>query len=321
MNPNVTLRQVRAFVVLARTGSFTEAANVLHVTQSALSGLVKELEQVLEVQLVNRTTRRMQLSDVGRGFFPLADKILQDLDGALGEIADLKALKKGIVRIAVPQLMACTLMPEVIAAYTEEHPAVQVRLADCVVEDVLRKVQSGEVDFGIGPERDAAPEIVASLLFEMPFMLVFRKGHPLEKQARIDWADTVRFPFIALQGEFAEKLARELHASSRELTLRPSNEVAFMTTALSMVRTGLGITACLPYAASLVGPFDLNMRLLHNPTLTRRFHVFTRKGRSLSPAAESLLEFLLRFVERHEWSAAAGRPKGHDSPKHKRGCK
>ena len=69
---NVTLRQLRAFCALAHTSSFTEAAGSLHVTQSALSGLIKELEQILGVQVVHRSTRKVQLSEAGREFYPLA---------------------------------------------------------------------------------------------------------------------------------------------------------------------------------------------------------------------------------------------------------
>ena len=92
---NITLRQLRAFVALAQTSSFTDAAANLHVTQSALSGLIKELELALGVQVVNRSTRKVSLSEVGREFYPLVARLLQDLDGALDTISDLKALKRG----------------------------------------------------------------------------------------------------------------------------------------------------------------------------------------------------------------------------------
>lgn len=309
---NVSLRQLRAFTALARSGSFTRAAEALHVTQSALSGLIKELEQGLGVRLVDRSTRKMQLSEIGQGFYPLVEKILHDLDGVLEGIDNLKALKKGIVRIAAPQLMACTLLPEVIAAYRAEHPEVQVRLADCAVESVLARTASGEVDFGIGPERATVPEISAHTLFEMPFMVVFPKKHPLEKLKRVSWSDVVRFPLIALQGQFTERLSLDLHDSVRELRLSPSNEVAFMTTALSMVSANLGVTACLPYAASLVKLHRLQMRLLHEPEVTRKFLVYTRSNASLSPAVASFIEFLFDFVRSHDWSA---RESWHDQAK------
>jgi DNA-binding transcriptional LysR family regulator len=301
---NVSLRQLRAFAALVRSGSFTRAAAALHVTQSALSGLIKELELGLGVRLVDRSTRKIQLSEVGQQFYPLIDKILQDLDGVLDGIDNLKALKKGLVRIAAPQLMACTLLPEVIAAYRALHPEVEIRLADCAVESVLARTANGEVDFGIGPERATASEISARTLFEMPFMVVFPKKHPLEKLPRIGWSDVVRFPLIALQGQFTERLSLDLHDTLRELSLTPSNEVAFMTTALSMVSANLGVTACLPYAASLVRLHRLQMRLLHEPEVTRKFLVYTRSNASSSPAAASFIEFLFDFVQSHHWSAA-----------------
>ena len=87
---NITLRQLRAFCAVVECGSFTRAAQDLSVTQSALSGLIRELEQGLGAQVLYRSTRRVNVSDGGREFYPLACKVLQDLDGALEAMADLR---------------------------------------------------------------------------------------------------------------------------------------------------------------------------------------------------------------------------------------
>ena len=303
MNP--TLRQMRAFVALARTGSFTLAAEFMHVTQAALSGLIKELEATLAVRVVDRSTRRIALTEVGRELYPLFSKMIDDLDGALLDIANHTQLKKGVVRVAAPQLMACTLLPEVIAAYRLDYPDIQVRLVDCAVEHVTPRVFSGEVDVGIGPERDATTQIDATVLFEMPFVMVYPRGHPLEQRARLTWSDLADYPFISLQGQFTERLLMDMHSALREVPLTPSNEVTFMTTALAMVSAGLGVTVCLPYAEPLVRLYQLNMRQLYEPELTRRFFVYRRENRSLSPAAESFIAFLFRYVESHDWTIPA----------------
>ena len=300
MNPS--LRQMRALVALAKTGSFTLAADHLNLTQSALSGQIKELEQLLGMRVVERTTRKAQLSELGRELTPLFDKMLQDLDRAMADIASRKALKQGSVRVAAPQMLSCTLLPEVIAAYRMRYPDVQVRLADSPVEQVSARVFSGEADFGIGPERDATAEIEAQPLFEMPFVVVFPPGHALEQRQRITWADVGQFPFIALQGQFTERLLRDMHVSFRELSLSPTNEVTFMTTALAMVHAGLGITVCLPYAEKMVQLYGMRMRSLEAPALTRRFFVYTRNARALSPAAESFVAFLQEYVAAHQWN-------------------
>lgn len=300
MNP--TLRQMRAFIALARTGSFTLAAQYMHVTQAALSGLIKELEATLGVRVVDRSTRKIALTDVGKELYPLFSKMIDDLDGALLDIANHTQLKKGVVRIAAPQLMSCTLLPEVIAAYRAAYPDIELRLVDCAVENVTARVLSGEVDFGIGPERDQGAQIDAAVLFEMPFVMVFPQGHPLEGRERVTWSDLADYPFISLQGQFTERLLSDMHSALRDVPLNPANEVTFMTTALAMVSVGLGVTVCLPYAAPLVRLYQLHMRELYEPQLTRRFFVYTRENRSPSPAAESFIAFLFKFVEAHDWN-------------------
>lgn len=295
---NVTLRQLRAFVAVARAGSFTLAAEGLFVTQSALSGLVRELEQSLGLRLIDRSTRRIHLSDVGRDLFPLVEKILNDLDGVLNEVVNLKSLKTGTVRVAAPQLMCCTLLPEVIAAFAAQHPGIRIRLVDSPVENVAARVLSGEVDLGIGPERDPNPHVEATTLFELPFMAVMPAGHELARRASVKWSDLAGFPLISLGGPFAERLAADLHAAARDLTVEA--KVSFMSTALSMVSAGMGITVCIPYAASLVRLYSLVMRPLIDPVVTRRFFVLGRSDRSLSPAAQAFRGFLFEEIEKRK---------------------
>jgi DNA-binding transcriptional LysR family regulator len=294
MNP--TLRQMRAFVAVAKTGNFTLAAQYMHVTQSALSGLIKELEQTLGARVVDRSTRRIALTDMGKELVPLFSQMIDDLDRALANIADQAQLRKGIVRVAAPQLMACTLLPQAIAAWRQRHPDVKVSLTDCAVESVTARVLSGEVDCGIGPERDETPELDARLLLDMPFEAVIPPGHPLENRRQLAWSDLAALPFISLRGQFTERLLADMGATLRDATLRPEHEVTFMTTALAMVAAGLGVTVCMPYAAAEVRRHGLLTRPLVDPVLTRRFFVYTRGQRSLSPAADAFVAFLSEYV-------------------------
>jgi DNA-binding transcriptional LysR family regulator len=313
MNP--TLRQMRAFVALAKAGNFTLAAQYMHVTQSALSGLIKELEQTLGVRVVDRSTRRIALTETGNELYPLFSQMIDDLDRALANIADQAQLRKGIVRVAVPQLMACTLLPQVIAAWRTRYPDIGISLSDSPVEAVTTRVLSGETDFGIGPERDSAPQLEARELMEMPFEAVVPPDHALAKRRRLGWSDLTAHPLITLRGQFTERLLADMASGAvdakagnadalRELTLRPAHEVTYMTTALAMVASGLGVTVCMPYAAPLVRLHGLRMLPLAAPVLTRRFFVYTREQRSLSPAAAAFIAFLF------DWVGAAGNPAG-----------
>lgn len=290
---NYTLRQLRAFLAVARTGSFTRAAESLYVTQSALSGLIKELERVLGVRLVDRSSRKVHLTEVGEQLQPLLEAAIQDLDQVLRRVADPLAMQAGVVRVAASQLLASALMPELIAGYQAHHPASRVKLVDSPVESVMARVFSGEAEIGIGPEREPNSDITSTRLFDAPFMVAFPSDHPLAALDRLRWSDLAPYPVITLQGQFTEKLAQDLRAAAPRLKFAPAIEVAYMATALSMVKAGLGVGLCIPYAASLVDLYGLKMRKLGSPEVRRSFEVFTRKGRSLSPAAQGFLDFIV----------------------------
>ena len=309
MNP--TLRQMRAFIALAKTGNFTLAAQYMHVTQSALSGLIKELEQTLGVRVVDRSTRRVMLTATGNELYPLFSQMIDDLDRALANIADQAQLRKGIVRVAVPQLMACTLLPQVIAAWRTRYPDIGISLSDSPVEAVTARVLSGETDFGIGPERDSAPQLEARELMEMPFEAVVPPGHALAARTRLGWQDLAAHPLISLRGQFTERLLADMDGADSlpAVALKPAHEVTYMTTALAMVASGLGVTVCMPYAAPLVQLHGLRMLPLDTPVLTRRFFVYTREQRSLSPAASAFIAFLF------DWVNAGGNPAGAPPPR------
>ena len=292
-NPlHVTLRQLRAFLAVARTGSFTLAAESLYITQSTLSGLVKELEQALGEQLFDRSTRRVHLTAIGESLQPLLDGVIHDLDSMLTHVSDHRNLQTGIVRVAASQLLAATLMPELIAAYQAEFPSIQVRLMDTPVESVMARVFAGEAELGIGPEREPNSDITSTRLFDGPFMAVLPPGHALARRRRLRWADVMTHPIITLQGQFTDRLGQDLRAAAPNLRFAPAAEVSYLTTALSMVRSGLGVGLCIPYAASLVDGYGLQMRPLTDPEVRRSFEVFTRRDRSLSPAARSFLDFI-----------------------------
>ncbi|RYF41651.1 MAG: LysR family transcriptional regulator, partial [Comamonadaceae bacterium] len=160
MTMHVTIRQLRAFVAVVETGSFSEAAKAMSLSQAALSGLVAELENRVGVRLLDRNTRSVALSAVGQAFEPMARRVLATLEDALDSLADLKELRRGIVRVAAPETLSCTLMPELIATYNSNHPDIEVRFEDVPIEAVLTGLLQGNTDVGFGPAGVIADESV-----------------------------------------------------------------------------------------------------------------------------------------------------------------
>src|ERR1700755_3357507 len=111
---NVSIRHLRAFVAISELRSFTLAARRLHVTQSALSLLIRDLERELNVRLMDRGPRGISLTAAGIDFLPPATKVIEDLESAVSGAAQLRDRRRGIVRVSCTPLYASTLVPEVV---------------------------------------------------------------------------------------------------------------------------------------------------------------------------------------------------------------
>jgi len=290
---NVTLRQLRAFHLVAQSGSFTDAAKRLHLTQAALSSLVKELESALGTRLFDRSTRSTKLSPAGLDFLPLAVKVLEDLDFALESSRQLLELKRGNVRVACTPLYASYLLPHAIFQFQAQNPGVQVRLLDSLNEEVLLRLASGEADFAISPQRSSDLDLVEEPLFNDRFLVVCPSHHPLDKRRTTTWSEVLTFPFIAMTKGYMSRLQVDLASHSPALSLQPAYEVSFLTTVLAMVKEGLGITALPAGALTMIKQAGLRSIQVESPVVYRQVSLFTRTGQTLAPAAAELKKFLL----------------------------
>lgn len=297
---SISFRQLRAFVTVARKGSFTSAAESLFLTQSALSGLIKELEQSWEVKLFERTTRRLVLTNIGKELYPRAQQILAQIE-QLNVLAEShRAIHQGHVRVACSQQLAAFLLPELIAEYQLQNPSAHIDIMDCGVENVISLVDNDEADWGIGPEREVRSNIMSENLFDLPFHAVLKKEHRLAKQNTITWDELQHEPLITLKGPFSERLAEQIHVSQQTILERAS-KVNYMSTALSMVNAGLGITICLPYSKKQIDQYDLVMCKMVKPSISRKFYIFQRKSAVLSDAAQHFKDFVMTRLNKGQY--------------------
>lgn len=301
---NISIRQLTAFIKVADNGSFTRASDQMHLTQSAVSGLIKELESSLGIVLFDRTTRQLSLSVVGRHLLPQARRVLNEMQLFENEASSLMSLAQGQVRLAVSQFAASS-MPAVIAQFAKEYPDISVSLLDCSAENVLQHIQDIEVDLGVGTElgfMENEDDIRADLLYELPFCVVMPDNHALAQKNEVTWQDLIDIPLITLQGPFIEQVTAELDETVATHIQQARYKVNFMSTALEMTRQGFGITLCLPYMPEVidwVSANGLQMRSLAQPVKMRRFFIYQRSSRALSPASIAFKQFLHTYFATH----------------------
>lgn len=294
---NITLRQLKAFVAVYQTGSFTKAAEELYLTQSALSSLIKELESTLELRLFERTTRHLEISEMGKNLLPFAYRILNEMTSLVEEIKSFKQIEKGRVRIAISQQLAATKLTQLIATFSANFPNVDIIIYDAGVEEVQELVEVGKADFGIGPERTSNPNLKRQHLFSMPFHIVCPPEHHFANKTSLSWDEINNDELIMLRGSFSDLIRDELLMSNAKKQLRVRHKVNFMSTALSMVKSRLGICLCLPYVEEWVRQNNLHMILVDNPIIKRSFCLYSHKEKELTPAAKTFTDFLMQKID------------------------
>jgi DNA-binding transcriptional LysR family regulator len=219
-------------------------------------------------------------------------------------VTDLRDKKKGVLRLAAPQLMACTLMPRVIAVYREAYPDIDVRLADTLPEHLLAGVMAGDVELAVGQDVAVDAAIERRTLLRDRHWLICPPGHAFAKRREVRWHELEPYTFIAPTRDFRQRVLPELAPAERDYMLRPATqEVSYMTTALGMVASGLGLTVCPTYSAPLVRAHGLQMVRLESPDFYREVCVYSAARRTLSPAAASFVEVLERFAREQQKGA------------------
>ena len=283
---------LRAFVTVAELSGFKLAAARLNVTQSALTQRVGKLEDYLGTRLFNRTTRQVELTEIGRTFLPSALRVLHEFTGSLSDIADVIAKRRGVVCFACLLTVAYGFVPRILETFRKAHPNVKVRLLDETGLRVADRVRAGEAEFGIDMRLQDGPEFDFEPVAEEPYVMACSKDHPLAGRGPLRWAALNQGSYVAFGLESG--IGRQLATPQAALTW--DYEVQHLGTMIGLLQTGFGV-GVVPYSvmhnrkdAGLVS------RPLIEPPVTRTIGIIKRKGAALSPAAESLREIAVREI-------------------------
>ncbi|NYG34268.1 LysR family transcriptional regulator [Sphaerotilus montanus] len=303
---NFDLNDLLAFRAVAELQNFRKAAESINLSQPAFSRRIEKLEDALGVRLLDRTTRSVTLTAVGRDFARKVNDLLDDLDATLLGIRGVSATRMGEVSIACVPSAVYYFLSKVIRRYHEVYPKIRVRILDASANEVLEAVSRGQADFGLNFIGSQEPDIDFQPLLEERFVAACRRDHPLARERSVAWSDLRRYDFISVSQSSGNRvLLDQALASLRE---RPQSiyEVQHVTTTLGLVEAGLGVAA----VPSMAMPDEDHPLLvsvpLSDPVVKRTVGVIRRKGRSLSPAAQQLHAFLM------EMERMSGRPGAGD---------
>lgn len=288
------LRQLRVFVEVARLGSFTRAAEGLRIAQPAVSISIRKLEEELELTLLNRQEKRVTLTAEGETLLVHAQRILGDCSAAEAEMAELRGLGVGEVRIGIPPMMSSYYFPLIIRDFRSRYPKLKLSVNGEGAASIQRMISKGEIDMGVIAGHKVSEGLEYQHFLREEIVACVPVGHPLAERAAIAFADFLEEPLIVFkQGYYMRELMDEL---VEEIALKP--KVVFETNLFSLVRSlvkeGLGISTFLRMVVS--GDSDL-AAVSFNPPLYLDLVIAWKANRHLSRANRAFIDFLLESTK------------------------
>jgi DNA-binding transcriptional LysR family regulator len=283
---------VQAFVAIGDHGSFNRAAQALHITQTGLTRRLQNLEAFLGVKLVERTTRSVALTGIGRDFLPQGRRLLADLSTALAEIRETGKALRGDLTIACVPTVGIHYLPRIVQQYSSMHPENRIRILDHPSHDVVRAVRGREAEFGINIQGAHDADLVSIPLLQDRFVLVCRDDHPLAGRKRVAWRQLEAHPLIIAGHESGNRHLLDAALAGEALRLQSFYEVQHSSTALGMVAEGVA-AAVVPELALQKGAYPrLRMVALANPVVSRTIVLLSRRKAYLAPAAQALYDLI-----------------------------
>jgi LysR family transcriptional regulator, carnitine catabolism transcriptional activator len=293
---NLTFRQLRAFVAVAECSRFALAAEQLHLSPSALSMLIKDLEGELGVRLLDRHTRMVRVTDIGREFLTSARRVLQDIDMAVLNSREQATYKRGRVTVASASVLSVTLLVPFMREFQASYPGVHVVLRDTAEENIRETLIAEDADIGVGTFQEIQSEITETDLFRDTFVALVPGDHVLARKRTVAWSALAEWPFIALSPGSPIRRDLDAHIAAQGIRLNVAYEVSFPSTVFALVSNGMGISLLPANSRHLMNVPDVEFRSLGKPAITRRVCTFQLKHRTLSPAAELFHTLLVDHV-------------------------
>ncbi len=295
-----------AFIAIADHGAFGKAAAALHITQTALTRRLQNLEALLGVKLVERTTRSVALTALGNEFLPQARRLLSDLSIAFTEILKSGKAQRGDVAIACVPTVGVQYLPRIIQEYASRFPENRIKILDHSSAGVAEAVLRREAEFGINIGGPHHAELVSLPLLQDRFVVICRDDHPLARRANIPWRELAGHPLIFAGEVSGNRPLLDAVLGDRGFALHSHYEVQRSSTAVGLVAQGVG-AAVVPSLAMQKGTYPKIRAIpLIDPVVSRSLVLVSRKTAQLSPAAQALYDMIRRHA-RSNRGARAGR--------------
>jgi DNA-binding transcriptional LysR family regulator len=273
----------------------------VHLSQPAVTGVIGRLEDALGVRLFDRTTRQVQLTGPGQVFLEQAQRLRLMTAEAVRAVREVATLQVGQVAMAAMPSLAATVVPRAFAQFRAQYPGVGLALMDTLSDPAFELVRAGRVDFALTAANPAYADLDYLPLASDGFVLLIPEGHALAKSRKpVAWAEVAQLPHISMPLPSSVRQYADAAFLEQRIRFAPQFELEHLASIKALVSAGLGVAA-LPELAANVGPDEgIVRRALRDPDLRRPIGLVTLRGRSLSPAAQAMVDLLRQAISKFD---------------------
>ncbi|ASP38857.1 LysR family transcriptional regulator [Bacterioplanes sanyensis] len=284
------IRHLRYFKAVSDCGSFTRAAEQLHIAQPALSMAIRKLEAELELTLLHRRDRRVRLTDEGQRLYLHAQRMVQASEDAKLEMAELKGLQRGEVRVGVSSMLGSYYFPPVFMAFRQQYPQLTLSVTDAGTDRLRQLLLNGELDLAVIVDEDCPSELQAERFLSEQMLVTCGQDHPFATQHSIRSEDFFAQDLLLFKEGFFHRKVVERMARDGGFKPRISVETNLITLIKTMVSQGFGVSTLLPMVIDKTD--NLITRSFAQPVWLH-LSLAWRKDGYLSQANRTFADFML----------------------------
>lgn len=293
---NVTIEELRSFLVVAELKNFRQAAEQLNISQPALSRRIAKVENALDTLLIERTTRTVELTNVGARMLPKLNSIVNDATDILGEIERERLYRQSVVSVACVPSMVPHFMPMILGSFNAHHPEIKIVLNDLPSPAIIESIKNGASEFGLTYTSYQDDEIEFMPLLEDKLVVICHPSHEIASWPSCSLKDIARFDMIALAPSSGNRLLIDSVLSKMDVRLRVGCEVRHVTAMFSLVAASIGIGIAPKFSIPAAGNPLITSVPLVNPEITRTLGIMKYRNIKLTPNARRLYDFFIEEI-------------------------